>query len=58
MVFSGRLEPESVFPASTLKHAAIASSPPNKTWKNELIAYGQNSGSAVKLTDSIEVNSS
>ena len=57
MVFSGRLEPDSVFPASILKQAAIASSPPNKTWKNELIAYGQNSGSSVKLTDSREVNS-
>ena len=57
MVFSGRLDPDSVRPASILKHAAIASSPPNKTWKNELIAYGQNSGSSVKFTDSTEVNS-
>ena len=57
MVFSGRLEPDSVFPASILKQAAIASNAPNKTWKNELIAYGQNSGSSVKFTDSTEVNS-
>ena len=62
MVFSGRLEPDSVRPASIVKHAAMTSSPPNKTWKNELIAYGQNSGSSVKLivstlVSSTEVNS-
>ena len=50
-VFSGLVEPEFLFSVPTLKQAAVTKSRPNKTWRIELIIYGQNSSET--LTSSV-----